>query len=98
MKMYEVEVFNSINESKDYTEVNFYQNKFIVKESDLESLKEKGEGFARLRYIGDLYTPDNKNDGIIVNVSCNLVGKEDVEETIKELEDKLKSLRVSLTV
>jgi len=98
MKMYEVEVFNGITESEDLNKVSFYQNRFIVKESDLESLKETGGGFARLRYIGDLYMPESKSDSIIVNVTCNLVGKEDVENTIKELQNKLKRLGVNFTI
>jgi len=98
MRMYEVEIFNGIHNDKYISGVDFYQSKYIVKESDLESLKEKGGGFSRLRYIGDLFVPESKNDDIIVNVSCNLTGKEDIEKTIEELQNKLNSLKVNLTI
>lgn len=96
MRMYEVEIFNGIYNDKHISGIDFYQSKYIVKESDLESLKEKGGGFSRLRYIGDLYVPEN--DGITINVSCNLVGKEDVEKVIEELQNKLNSLKINFTI
>ncbi len=66
MKMYEVEVFNSINEAKSFDEIYCSQCRYIAKESDLESLKEKGGGFRILRYIGELYIPEDKSLSIII--------------------------------
>ncbi|MDD2627029.1 MAG: hypothetical protein PHI87_05735 [Candidatus Methanomethylophilus sp.] len=70
----------------------------IVKECDLDLVKNYGDGIKSLNYIGNLLESNNENDGLIINVSCNLVGTEDVEKVIEELQNKISKLRVNLTV
>jgi len=103
MNIYEIEFMRYTNgmrnsvwneESNKYLSVN--KEGFVAKESDLEYLRGFGGGFRRLKFIGELFT--NNTNNIVVNVSCNLVGKEDVEKVIEELQDKISRLRVNVSV
>ena len=93
MRMYEVIVFNSIYENKDSEDVNCYRRNYIAKESDLESLKEKGGGFVRLKYIGDLYTPEDESLSVIIKAEVE--GLEEANALAKELQDTIDSTILS---
>lgn len=107
MKIYEIEFMQYTNGMRDavYSEkydkyIKINKEGFVAKESDIDYLKEFGKGFKKLRFIGELFN-DNFNDNqdkLTINISCNLIGKEDVEKTIEELQNKLNSLKVNLTV
>jgi hypothetical protein len=103
MNIYEIEFMRYTNGMRDTVwskELDKYlsvsKEGFVAKESDLEYLRGFGGGFRRLKFIGELF--NNNTNGIIVNVSCNLVGKEDVEKVIEELQNKLNNLRVNISI
>lgn len=41
---------------------------------------------------------NNSINNLTINVSCNLIGKEDVERTIRELESQLNNLKIGLSI
>lgn len=103
MNIYLIEFMEYTNGLRDavYNEelnktISVNKNGFVAKETDLSYLNKFGKGFRTLNFVGQLYQGD-KNP-LVVNVSCNLVGKEDIEKTIAELEEKLSNLKVSIKV
>ena len=108
MKIYKVEfnkytngmrdtVSNGAKEIKDHKYLNVGRlYDFLVKDSDLDYYKQFGDGFKKIELVGELH--QDNIDSLVINVCCNLVGKEDVEKTIEELENKLKNMKVELTI
>lgn len=83
--------------TEDYSkEIWIDENMFYAKEEDLDELKQYGEGFKKVEYVGELY--ESKTNNIVVNITANLVNKEEVEKMIDELNDKLKNMKVTLNL
>lgn len=109
MKIYKVE-FNNVKNNDYIIKNGLYKATDIVdfirvknnclaaKEIDLEYLRQFGDGFLKVELVGELFENPKNNKNITINVSCNLVGKEDVEKMIEELQKKLNSLKVNVSI
>jgi len=114
MQVYSIEFFDVKSETimeMVYYKVchNDYYGKYInlgrkpiliIKECDLNIVADYGGGIKSLNYIGNLLenNEEESKDELTINVSCNLIGKEDVERVVEELQDKLNKLRVNISV
>ena len=96
MKIYKV-IFNKYtggmcdtvwNETKDkYIDIG-NKHEFLCKESDIDFLKQYGEGFRKIELVGELFkSPTTKTGELLVNIQLDT---EEIENQIKEYTAQLK--------
>lgn len=104
MRTYEVEffdvkkgllyyVYDETNENVIYLGEKYI---LLVKETDLEKIKNYGKGIKSLKYIGELYThEDNKieNTPITFNITINNENKVKTDLLINEMSKAIKNMK-----